>query len=213
MKNRRFALRLLSGLPMLAALPATAFAAALREGIDYVRAAKPVAQPGPGIDVIEFFSYGCPHCKDAEGPVTRWRSGLPKDATFRRVPISFGRANWAALAKLYLALETTGDLAKLHHEVFAAVHEQKLPLKDDKTVMDWAAKRVADAKKFTDTYNSFGIQAKVKSAEQTGLDFGISSVPSFGVGGRYLVVAKDARSLDDILRVASEVIELARKTK
>jgi thiol:disulfide interchange protein DsbA len=95
--------------------------------------------------------------------------------------------------------------------VFAAVHEQKQPLADDRAVMDWAAKRVADPKKFADLYQSFGIQARTKSAEQTGLDFGISGIPSFGVAGRYLVVAKDAKSFQDVLRVTNGVIELARK--
>lgn len=212
MKKRRSALRLLSALPILAAMPATAFAAgAPRDGIDYVRVSRPVPQPGSGIEVIEFFSYGCPHCNEAEPAVSKWRASLPKDVTFRRVPISFGNPKWQALAKLYLTIESTGDLAKLDREVFAAVHEQKLPLANDRAVMDWAAKRVADPKKFADLYQSFGIQVRAKSAEQTGLDFGISGIPSFGVAGRYLVVAKDAKSFQDVLRVTNEVIELARK--
>ena len=146
---KRSTLRKLLALSILAAMPAVASAAGeLREGVDYVRVSPAFPQSGQGIEVIEFFSYGCPHCKEAEPAVSKWRWSLPKDVTFRRVPISFGRPGWEALAKLYLTLERTGDLAKLGREVFAAVHEQKVPFANEKAVIDWAAKRVADPKKF-----------------------------------------------------------------
>lgn len=211
--KKRSTLRGLLALFILGAMPAVASAAAeLREGVDYVRVSSPSPQSGTGIEVVEFFSYGCPHCNDAEPAVSKWRSTLPKDVTFRRVPISFGRPNWEALAKLYLTLERTGDLAKLDREVFAALHEQKVPLANEKAVLDWAAKRVADPKKFSEMYRSFGVQAALRSAEQTGQTFGISGVPSFGVAGRYLVVAKNAKSFDDVLRVTDRVIELVRRS-
>ena len=183
----------------------------MREGIDFVRVSRPLPQSQPGIEVIEFFSYGCLHCHEFEPAVRKWRSTLPKDVRFRRVPISFGNPKWQALAKLYLAVETTGDLAKIDDAIFRAVHEEKLPLSNDKAVIDWAVKRVADPKKFTEMYQSFGIQTTARSAEQTGADFGISGVPSFGVAGRYLVVAKEARTREDILNTVDRVIEMARQ--
>ena len=200
-------------LSMIAAAPAVyAASGGLREGIDYVPVVPAQPQSQPGIEVVEFFSYGCPHCNDFEPVISKWRSALPKDVHFRRIPISFGRAQWAVLAKVYLAIETTGDLAKLHSELFSAIHVRKLPFADEKSILDWVAARVADPKKFTATYRSFGVQAMAKSADQAGSDFGISGVPSIGVGGRYLVVAKDATSYEGLLRVADRVIDMARKS-
>jgi thiol:disulfide interchange protein DsbA len=211
--KKRSSLLMLFALSILAAMPAVRAAASeLREGIDFVRVSPPQPQSRPGIEVVEFFSYGCPHCNEFEPMVRKWRLSLPKDVDFRRVPISFGNAKWAALAKLYLTIESTGDLARMDGEVFSAIHDKKLPLANDKAIIDWAVKRVADPKKFTEMYQSFGIQAMVKRSEQTGLDFGITGVPSFGVAGRYLVVAKEARSYQDLLRVADKVIEMARQT-
>ena len=183
----------------------------MREGIDFVRVSRPASQSQPGIEVIEFFSYGCPHCNEFEPTVRKWRAALPKDVRFRRVPISFGNPRWQLLAKLYLTIDSTGDLAKLDDAVFSAVHEQKLPLSNDKAVIDWAVKRVADPKKFTDMYQSFGIQTMARSAEQIGADFGITGIPSFGVAGRYLVVAKEAKTREDILDTVDRVIEMARQ--
>jgi protein dithiol oxidoreductase (disulfide-forming) len=212
--KKRSTLRKLLALSVLAAIPPVAFAAGeLRAGTDYVRLATPVPQTGKGIEVVEFFSYGCPHCYEAEPKVSKWKATLPQDVTVRRVPISFGRSSWEALAKLYLTLEQTGDLAKLDREVFAALHDQKLPLANDKAVIDWAEKRVADPKKFRDTYGSFGIQTAARNADQSGAKFGIVGVPSFGVAGRYLVVAKDAKSFEDILRTTDRVVALARQAR
>ena len=56
----------------MAALAFTAFAAGasaqgLAEGTNYVRLKNPVpVEPGKNIEVIEFFSYGCPHCGELE---------------------------------------------------------------------------------------------------------------------------------------------------
>jgi thiol:disulfide interchange protein DsbA len=209
--KRRSLLHALAALPLLAmAPPVRAAGPQLREGIDFVRVSRPLPQSQPGVEVIEFFSYGCSHCHEFEPVLRKWRSTLPKDVRFRRVPISFGNPKWQALAKLYLAVEATGDLAKIDDAIFKAVHEEKLPLSNDKAVIDWAVKRVADPKKFTEMYQSFGIQATARSAEQTGADFRISGVPSFGVAGRYLVVAKEARTREDILKTVERVIEMAR---
>jgi thiol:disulfide interchange protein DsbA len=210
--KRRSVLLGLFALPILDATPfVQAASGELREGIDFVRITRPRPQSQPGIEVVEFFSYGCPHCNEFEPAVSKWRASLPKDVHFRRVPISFGNPKWVALGKLYLAIEATGDLAKMDGQVFSAIHQEKLPLANDKAVIDWAAKRVADPKKFTEMYQSFGIQASVSSAEQMGADFGITGIPSFGVAGKYLVVAKEARSREEFLRVVDRVIELARQ--
>ena len=131
----------------------------LREGVDYVRISPVQTQQVPGIEVIEFFSYGCPHCNQFEGTVGKWRATLRKDVTFRRVPISFGNTQWAALAKLYLALEVSGDLSRVDSDVFAAIHVKKLPLTNEKRIGDWIAMRVTDPKKFNEIYQSFGIEA------------------------------------------------------
>jgi thiol-disulfide isomerase/thioredoxin len=58
----------------------------------------------PRLEVIEFFSYGCPHCSDFHPLVSKWATALPSDVVFKRVPISFGRPQWASLARLYYAL-------------------------------------------------------------------------------------------------------------
>ena len=76
------------------------------------------------IEVIEFFSYGCRYCYDLQPTIDKWSKKLPSDVVFKRIPVSFGRFQWASLAKLYYVLETTGDLARLDRAIFEALHEK-----------------------------------------------------------------------------------------
>ena len=74
------------------------------------------------IEVLEFFSYGCPHCADFNPLLHAWAAKLPGDVVIKKVPITFGRAAWANIAKLYYTLEITGDLQRLESDVFKAIH-------------------------------------------------------------------------------------------
>src|SRR5256885_5160608 len=144
--------RLLLALAVLASA-GTAIPAALHaqgvEGTDYrkVEPRQPTDSPGK-IEVIEFFSYACPHCNEFYPLVSAWVAKLPKDVVFKRVPIGFGRAAWINLAKAYYALEATGELGRLDDTLFHALHEEHLPLFDENSIREWVGKQGADASKF-----------------------------------------------------------------
>src|SRR6187455_872762 len=71
------------------------------EGREYVRLKQPVpVETGKKIEVIEFFSYGCPHCAELEPHLDAWLAKLPQDVAFRRVPVMF-QQRWTPLAKIY----------------------------------------------------------------------------------------------------------------
>ena len=188
----------------LAAIAVSLFAVALpaqaqlSAGRDYVPIEPAQATDTPArIEVIEFFSYGCSHCNDFHPTISKWSARLPADVTFKRIPVSFGRGQWANLAKIYYALEATGDLVKLDSAVFHALHDKGLKLYDDKSIIDWVGAQGADAKKFADAYHSFGVTSKVKRGDQMAQAYKITGVPSLAVDGKYLVVGKEAKSFDD----------------
>lgn len=162
------------------------------------------------IEVIEFFSYGCSHCAEFHPTVSKWSAKLPAEVSFRRVPVSFGRAQWANLSKLFYALEATGDLAKLDNAVFHALHEKGLKLYDDKSIAEWVGAQGVDAKKFADAYNSFGVISKVKRADQLAQAHKIQGVPSLAVDGRYLMVNEGIKDYTDLTARTDRVIDKVR---
>lgn len=165
------------------------------------------------IEVIEFFSYGCPHCNEFHPTVSRWSASLPADVTFKRVPVSFGRPQWASLARLYYALETTGDLSRLDGAVFDALHKTGSKLYDDKSITEWVAAQGVDAKKFSDAYNSFGVVSKARRADQMSQAYKIQGVPAMAVDGKYLVTGKEIKSVAELPMLTDQVIGMARSER
>src|SRR5574339_634003 len=50
-------------------------------------------ESGKQIEVVEFFSYACPHCADFEPYLQSWEQRKPKDVAFKMVPMVF-RDSW-----------------------------------------------------------------------------------------------------------------------
>lgn len=162
------------------------------------------------IEVVEFFSYGCPHCSEFHPVVSAWAAKLPADVVLKRIPITFGRGAWANIAKLYYTLEITGDLTKLDSDVFKAIHSDRTNLFDEKILFDWVARKGVDMKKFTDTFNSFGVASMVKRGDQLAQGYKIQGVPAMGVDGKFLV---GDMGHNEKLAVTNHLIAKARAAK
>ena len=117
------------------------------EGRDFVRLNAPApVPPGGKIDVVEFFSYACPHCYEFDPVLDQWVKRQPADVAFRRVPAAFN-ALWESYARFYYALEATGQLETLHKRVFAALHVQRLKLTSDADLAAWVGSNGGDSAK------------------------------------------------------------------
>ncbi len=190
------------------ALPAQA---QLALGRDYVVIEPAQLTDDPGkIEVIEFFSYACPHCNDLAPYIAKWAAKLPADVTFRRIPVGFSSPFYQNMARLYYTLDAIGELQRLDDAVFAAIHVKGLKLIDEKSIGEWVSSQSVDAKRFSDAYNSFGVISKTKRADQMAQAAKISGVPALVVDGRYLVTGKDVRTHEDLLALTDKVIEKRR---
>jgi thiol:disulfide interchange protein DsbA len=175
---------------LVAALPLAAAAQALEEGKNYVKLRSPQAvDTGDKIEVLEFFSYGCPHCADLDPVLVQWQKTLPADVAFRRVPVGFGRESWDNLGKVYYTLEALGVEQKLAPEVFAAIHRGNVRLDSPKSFFDWAAGKGLERKKVEDMFNSFAIAGKMNKANQVAKAYQVQSVPLVIVDGKFMTAS------------------------
>jgi thiol:disulfide interchange protein DsbA len=178
------AARALAALCAIVAFASSA-GAQMVEGQNYLRLKNPMpVETGKNIEVLEFFSYGCPHCGELEPILQGWLKSKPADVQFRRIPVMF-QPKWENLARAYYTLDAMGEEAKLSPEVFAAIHTKGMPLANDKDFFDWAASKGLDRKKVEDIYNSFTVIGKVNRAKQMAQAYGIQSVPTIIVDGKY----------------------------
>jgi protein dithiol oxidoreductase (disulfide-forming) len=188
------------------ALPALAQSGAQ----DYTLLNPPQATDEPlKIEVTEFFSYGCGHCKDFHPILAAWIAKQPADVVVKRVPVSFS-SYFAMIAPMYYTLEASGDLARLDAKVFHTIHEEGNHLVDASARSAWAVKNGIDAKKFDDTYRSFGVASKVRRADQMTQAYKIQGVPALAIDGKYLV---SGVAFNQQLAIADALIAKVRKEK
>jgi thiol:disulfide interchange protein DsbA len=196
-------------LAAFAALGATGAGAQLVEGKNYARLANPQpVETGKSIEVIEFFSFGCPHCADLEPILDGWIAGKPADVELRRIPVAFQPA-WERLGKVWYTLHALGkdDLAP---KVFNAIHRNGVNLSEPKTFFDWAARNGIDRKKVEDMYNSFTISSEMSRARRLAQVFDIQSVPTIIVDGKFITASDKIGGHQNVPAAINELVAKAR---
>jgi len=174
---RRTFLRALTALPLAATAP---LALATPQEL-------PVAHPGdiPGkVEVLDFFWYGCNHCAALEPIFNDWMATQSDDVAVRHVPVAFN-AGMRTSQQLYYTLEAMERL-DLHAAVFRAIHGERQRLGTKSAIVKWAVAHGLDEKRFTDTFDSFGVTVKVDRANTLARTYAIEGTPTIVVGGRFI---------------------------
>jgi thiol:disulfide interchange protein DsbA len=158
------------------------------EGKDYNKLAKPVATDSPGkIEVIEFFWYSCPHCNDFEPTLEPWVAKLPPDVRFRRVPVTFDALK-TIHAQIYYTWEALGLVEQMHVKTFNRFWIQHKAINREADMLDFAKESGLDVAKVKAAWESFGVQTRLRQANQLQQDYQIDHMPQVAVGGRYTTI-------------------------
>lgn len=214
MKRRDFSLAATSlGLLSLAANPAHAQVRDPKAGKDYAVLDKrvPVDAPAGKVEVVEFFSYNCPHCNDFEPALEAWLKTAPKEVSFRRIPVPFVGNDVEAKQRLYYALEALGKVDEYQPKIFNAIHAKREPVFGDAAIIAWAEKNGLDGAKFKEVFTSFGVASKAKRASQLTDAYKVAGVPALAVAGRWYVDGELAGNMVKALQVTSFLIGEAKK--
>jgi protein dithiol oxidoreductase (disulfide-forming) len=202
--------RVLLGLLTVVAFATGSAGADLVEGKNYARIPNPQpVETGRKIEVIEFFSYGCPHCAELEPHLDAWLAKLPQDVAFRRVPVMF-QPRWVPLAKIYYTLDALGAESKLSPQVFKAIHGSGTSLWDDGKFYDWAASQGLDRKKVEEVFTSFAIDGKMKRAMQLAQQYNIQSVPTVIIDGKFVTASDKVGTHAALPAAIDELVAKAR---
>ena len=188
-------------------IPSMAMPEAFIEGVHYTSTAKLLATSDENIvEVIELFSYSCPHCFRLDPQVMEWKKTLPDNVKFVPVPAIF-RDSWMELAKVFYTAEVTGDLEKLHPLLFNAIHVEKRRLQTEEQLLDFVAEQGIDRTSFKKTMNSFTVKSKVKKALVMSQTSGITGVPAMVINGKYRTDAPAAGGMKEMLNVVDFLIQ------
>lgn len=170
---------------MAASIAATA-QEQMTEGKEFVRIKAPqTVESGAKIEVIEFYSYGCNHCRDLEEFLGPWIKKVPADVAFKRIPVAFQPA-WANLGKIYYTLEAMGR-EDLTPKVFQAIHGAGVKLAEEKVFFDWAGNNGLDGAKVQEMWGSFAVNSKMNRAKTLAANYSVESVPMLFIDGKFKI--------------------------
>ena len=172
-----------------AATPAPAVTAQFTAGKQYVTLALPAGQAAPtgALEVVEVFSYGCPHCAEFAPYMDKLRAQLPAGGEVRYMPAVFNAA-WMPYAQAFYAAQQLGVLKQTHDKVFQAMLEH-YPLNSLTDLADFYARHGVDKAKFMAAATNAQTTQQMAADQKTEMGWGIDATPTIVVGRR----ASDAR--------------------
>lgn len=192
------------------ALALPAGAAPFEAGRDY-QVLDPVqpteVEPGQ-VEVREFFSYACPHCFTFRPKLHDYLAGeAPEAVALVRVPVTFGRQQWAVLAKAYYAAQEMEVLDTMHQAIFRAIHVDKQRIGDVADLKAVAEANGVNGDDFAKRINgSMLVDMKSRRAGQAVRNYGVRSTPTVVVAGKYRVNPRSAGSHERMIQVIDYLV-------
>ena len=178
------------------------------EAIEYIAIKPPVSVSTAGkVEVVELFWYGCPHCFRLEPTLKQWiKKQDSKKVEIVKIPAIF-RPSWVPGAKAFYTAELLDVPDKVHEAIFDAIHRKKQNLNNEKSFARIFAKYGVDEKTFSNTYNSFAVDAMARKAEDLSKRYQVDGVPAIVVNGKYRTSGSIAHGHDGMLKVVDYLIK------
>lgn len=191
----------------------SANASSYREGAEYLKinpAVSTSVEKGQ-IEVVELFWYMCPHCFQFEPVIRKWKKTKPANVVFKRVPAIFS-PRWRFFAKVYYTSRILGVEEKIHEPLFKALHEKRARLGKEAAIAQFFEKHAGIKKQeFTDVFNSFSVDTKVRKAEDLSKRYKAQGVPTLIVNGKWRTGGRIAGGHDGMIKVLDHLIKLESK--
>lgn len=143
---------------------------------------------GKKVEVLEVFSYACPHCAHFQPYADRIKAALPPNAQFGLMPADF-QPRWIVFARGFYAAKAMGLVEKTHQALFDAIYRDNTPIDSIEQLADFYAAHGADRNVFLSTAQSFVIEGNLAQIRGREAAYGVDSTPTVIVNGRYRVVS------------------------
>lgn len=194
------------------------------EGHNYflIQPAQPTSV-GPGkIEVTEVFSYACPACDRFHPLMDRLQESLPANVVVDYVPASFNPTeDWPMFQRAYYTALVLGLINKNTHDaMFDAVWKtgelsvivpgtnqlRRPPPSIADAARFYAQQSGVNPQTFISTANSFGVDTKIRQADQYVRDCLVQETPTIIVNGMYRVSAPSAGSYEQMVEVTKYLV-------
>jgi len=161
------------------------------------------------IVIYEFFWYGCPHCYNLEPTMDRIESNLEKDTILVKVPVAL-RDTWESHAKAYYALQQMKLDDNLHEKIFTEIHINSNRLDTKEKLTQFIEDEGYNSKRFSEIFDSFGTDLRVKKGSRLANQYQITSVPTLIINGKYKTSGSLVSSYEELYDVVQLLVNKER---
>lgn len=147
--------------------------------------AKP-RRPGEPIEVVEYFSYQCIHCKNFDPVLDEWAAAQADDIVVKKLPVAWSPIQ-TVLGQTYLTLEEAQVLEQNHGRIFRAIHDARRQFLTPEMVADYVDGRGITRDEFLRVFNSPNIRRAMARADAKQRELQISGTPTLVVAGKYVI--------------------------
>lgn len=160
---------------------------------------------GNKVQLVEFFSYACPHCYAFEPRLNRWIQANKDRVEFSRMP-AVGTTEWRLYARAYYAMAALGILDQDHEKLFSAVHDLGLNLGSPDRLAQWFSSNGTTAAAFNSMFNSDTVSRQVNQVQTVQQNYRIAAVPSIVIDSKYVVQMSQAVGPARMLEVVNYLV-------
>jgi thiol:disulfide interchange protein DsbA len=170
-------------------------------GKDYmVLESRQPTSTGDKVEVLEFFSYGCPHCAHLEPVLQEWKqNSAPAGVSIVRVPVAWNEG-FETFARVYYAAEMAG------------ASDDKPEQLNLQIVADTFGGHGVDAATFIQYFGSKEVTSRVAQAKELARRYKVTGVPVIFVDGTYEVPSPKGGNFHRMMQVVSYLSEEAGGT-
>lgn len=209
---------------LLVAAPWAGAATQWVEGRNYfvLQPAQPTSVGAGKIEVTEVFSYACPACDHFYPLMDRLQSSLPANVVVNYVPASFNPTeDWPMFQRAYYTALVLGLINKHTHDaMFDAVWKtgelsvvvpgtnqlRRPPPSIADAARFYAQQTGVNPQTFISTANSFGVDSRIRQADQYARDCQIDETPTIIVNGTYRVTPPSAGGYEQMVEVTKYLV-------
>ncbi|AUI66970.1 MULTISPECIES: DsbA family protein [Glaesserella] len=172
--------------------------------------------PSAQKEVLEFFSFYCPHCYDFELTYkipSKIKAGLPEGAVLKQYHVDFLGRQSAELTRGWALAMALGIEDKVKTPLFEAAQKDAIKSMDDIRAIFLA--NGITAEQFDNGINSFAVNGLVAKQTQAAEEFKVRGVPAFFVNEQYQINSEgfsDSSSTNEFVqRYIDAVLFLVKK--
>ena len=161
------------------------------------------------IEVVEMFSYGCPHCYEFEPLIKAWGQQQASDVDFWYFPAVWNKS-MELFARAFYAARALNVAHKIHIPLFNTIVIEQKSIANESDLAVFFAQHGVEKKSITEAFNSTDVEDQIKQAEARVRSYKPAGAPEIIVNGKYRIDRMRAGGLTEMLAVVDFLINKER---